>query len=121
LSRRAALVEAYREIGVYERTLATKMLKGLAEIPGVKVWGVADLARMNERVATVSFTHKRFTAAQIAERLAAAGFFTWHGNYYALNFTEAMGLEPAGMLRVGMVHYNTMVEVDRFIEAVCSL
>jgi len=63
LSRRAALAEAYREIGVYERTLVSRMLKGLAEIPEIKVWGITDLGRMNERVATVSFTHKRFTAA----------------------------------------------------------
>ncbi|HEY2411147.1 MAG TPA: cysteine desulfurase-like protein [Pirellulaceae bacterium] len=117
LSRRAALVEAYREIDVYERTLVTRMLKGLAEIPEVKVWGITELSRINERVATVSFTHQRFTASQMAKRLAAAGFFTWHGNYYALNFTEAMGLEPEGMLRVGMVHYNTIEEVERFIGA----
>jgi cysteine desulfurase family protein (TIGR01976 family) len=121
LSRRVALTEAYREIGVYERTLATRMLNGLAEIPGIKVWGITDLARINERVATVSFTHQRFTAAQMAERFGTEGFFSWNGNYYALNFTEAMGVEPEGMLRVGMVHYNTMIEVDRFLEAVHAL
>jgi cysteine desulfurase family protein (TIGR01976 family) len=120
-SRRAALVESYREIGIYERTLLTRMLKGLAEIPAIKVWGIIALDRILERVATVSFTHQRFTASQLAERLATDGFFTWHGNYYALNFTEAMGLEPQGMLRVGMVHYNTMEEVERFIEAVREL
>lgn len=43
-------------------------------------------------MATISFTHQPFTAAQMAERLAETGFFTWHGNYYALNFTETMGL-----------------------------
>jgi selenocysteine lyase/cysteine desulfurase len=121
LPRRTALVEAYREIGSYERTLLSRMLKALAEIPAIKIWGITDLGRMNERVATVSFTHQRLTASQIAERLAADGFFTWHGNYYALNFTEASGLEPEGMLRVGLVHYNTMTEVDRFIEALHAL
>jgi len=121
LSRGAALTEAYQEVGVYERTLATRLLKALAEIPGIKVWGITELSRLNERVATISFTHERFTAAQMAEKLAAEGFFTWHGNYYALNFTEALGLEPEGMLRVGMVHYNTMSEVDRFTESVQSL
>lgn len=121
LSRREALQEAYREIGVYERSLALRVLGGLAEIPEVKVWGVTQPERMDERVATISFTHQRFTAAQMAERLAEHGFFTWHGNYYALNFSEQMGLEPDGMLRVGLLHYNTMAEVERLLEAVRGL
>lgn len=121
LPRRAALREAYHEIGVYERSLATRLLSGLAQMPSVKVWGVTKPERIEERVATISFTHQRFTAAQMAERLAESGFFTWHGNYYALNFTEAMGLEPDGMLRVGLLHYNTMAEVDRLLEAVRAL
>jgi cysteine desulfurase family protein (TIGR01976 family) len=121
LPRRAALAEAYREIGGYERTLVSRMLKGLAEIPEVKVWGITDFERIHERVATVSFTHQRFTASQMAERFATGGFFTWNGNYYALNFTETMGLEPEGMLRVGMVHYNTTGEIERFLTAVQEL
>jgi selenocysteine lyase/cysteine desulfurase len=120
-SRRQALEEAYREIGVYERSLALRLLGGLAEIPEVKVWGITQPERIDERVATISFTHKRFTAAQMAERLAEQGLFTWHGNYYALNFTEAMGLEPDGMLRVGLLHYNTLEEVERLLNAVKNL
>jgi cysteine desulfurase family protein (TIGR01976 family) len=116
-SRRHALAEAYREIGLYERALAARLLAGLAEIPEIKVWGINDLQRINDRVATISFTHERFTAPQMAEQLARAGFFTWHGNYYALNLTESLDLEPHGMLRVGMVHYNTLTEVERFLEA----
>ncbi len=121
LSRRAALREAYHEIGIYERSLMKRLLSGLAELSEIKVWGVTQPERFDERVATISFTHKRFTAAQMAEKLAESGFFTWHGNYYALNFTEAMGLEPEGMLRVGLLHYNTVEEVERLLEAVKGL
>ena len=77
--------------------------------------------RLEERVATVSFTHDRFTAAEMSERLGQQGFFTWHGNYYALNLTEALALEPDGMLRVGMLHYNTLTEVERLLEALHGL
>ncbi len=121
LSRRAALREAYQEIGIYERSLMKRLLGGLAELPEIKVWGVTQPERFDERVATISFTHQRFTAAQMAEKLAESGFFTWHGNYYALNFTEAMGLEPEGMLRVGLLHYNTMNEVERLLATVKGL
>jgi cysteine desulfurase family protein (TIGR01976 family) len=121
LSRREALREAYHEIGIYERTLMKRLLAGLAETPEIKVWGITQPERFDERVATISFTHKRFTAAQMAVKLAESGFFTWHGNYYALNFTEAMGLEPEGMLRVGLLHYNTLEEVERLLVAVSGL
>jgi cysteine desulfurase family protein (TIGR01976 family) len=121
LPRRAALREAYKEIGQYERALTTRLLAGIDQMPEIKIWGISDPERMEERVATVSFTHERFTAAEMSERLGHAGFFTWHGNYYALQLTEALGLEPEGMLRVGMVHYNTMTEVERLLEALHGL
>src|SRR6185436_6192336 len=36
LPRRAALREAYREIGIYERELASRLLAGLANMPEIK-------------------------------------------------------------------------------------
>ena len=117
LARRGALREAYREIGLYERHLAGKLLAGLEQMGEIKVWGITSLQRLEERVATISFTHERFTPQQMAEQLGRQGFFTWHGNYYALNFTESLGLEPQGMLRVGLLHYNTAGEVERLLEA----
>jgi cysteine desulfurase family protein (TIGR01976 family) len=121
LPRRAALREAYREIGLYERALVARLLAGLDQFEEIKVWGINSPERIEERVATVSFTHDRFTPSQMAQRLGEAGFFVWHGNYYALHLTEALGLEPDGMLRVGMVHYNTLTEVERFLEALHAL
>jgi len=121
LPRRAALREAYREIALYERALVARLLAGLDEIADIKVWGISAAERLDDRVATVSFTHDRFSAAEMAERLGKMGFFTWHGNYYALHLTENLGLEPEGMLRVGMVHYNTLSEVERLLEAIHGL
>jgi cysteine desulfurase family protein (TIGR01976 family) len=121
LSRRSALREAYREIGLYEQSLCASLLAGLDKIPEIKVWGINVPERIDERVATISFTHERFSAPEIAEQLGRAGFFAWQGNYYALNLTETLGLEPEGMLRVGLVHYNTLTEVERFLEALHGL
>jgi cysteine desulfurase family protein (TIGR01976 family) len=121
LSRRAALREAYREIALYERALVKRLLAGLAELPEIQVFGINDPARQDERVATVAFTHERFTSSELAERLGRLGMFAWHGNYYALHLTESLGLEPEGMLRVGLVHYNTPTEVERLLEALRAL
>jgi selenocysteine lyase/cysteine desulfurase len=40
---------------------------------------------------------------------------SWAGNNYALALTEALGLEPDGVLRLGLLHYNTIEEVDRVV------
>ncbi len=117
LSRRAALAQAYAAIGAYERTLARRLLAGLAEIKGVTIYGITAPNRIDERMPTVSITHARRTAAELAHDLGECGVFAWHGNYYALSLTETLGLEPQGMLRLGLVHYNTVEEVDRLLTA----
>jgi selenocysteine lyase/cysteine desulfurase len=76
----------------------------------------------DRRVPTVALRLARRTPHQLAEFLAARGFFTWHGNYYALNLTERLGVESTGgMLRVGLVHYNTADEVERLLGALGEL
>jgi cysteine desulfurase family protein (TIGR01976 family) len=115
LDRRTAIAEAFADIRQYEIELARHLLAGLAELPNVKVWGITDPDRLAERLPTVSITHHRVPASQLATRLGARGIFVWHGNYYALPLTERLGLEPEGMVRIGPVHYNTFEEIDRLL------
>src|SRR5262249_14441299 len=117
LSRRAALDAAYRAIVAHETLLCRQLLEGLARIPSVTVWGIADPARTAERVPTVSITHAQRRPQSLAARLAERGIFVWHGNYYALELSRALGREPDGMVRIGCLHYNTPAEVDRLLAA----
>jgi cysteine desulfurase family protein (TIGR01976 family) len=119
--RREEWAAAYQVIQHYENELARTLLAGLAEMPEVKIWGVADPTRIAERVPTVGFTHAKFDALTVARRLAELGVFVWHGNFYALPLTEALDLEPQGMVRVGVLHYNTHEEVDRLLQGVRNL
>jgi len=119
--RRAALESAYRGIVAYERCLVAEMLAKLAELPNVKVWGITDPARLDERVPTIAVTHERLTPSDLAEYLASRGIFVWHGNFYALPLTEALGLEPEGLVRIGLLHYNTTEEVERLVGALREL
>lgn len=121
LSRRGALAAAYAAIGDYERELCGQLLAGLSRLADVRVWGITDPRRMSQRVATVSFTHRRMPASQLAALLGRRGIFSWHGNYYALNLSEGLGHEPEGMLRVGLVHYNTAEEVDRLLAELAAI
>jgi selenocysteine lyase/cysteine desulfurase len=57
-----------------------------------------------------------------AERLGRAGIYTWDGDFYATGLIERLGrAEAGGLLRLGLVHYNTAAEVDRTIEAVARI
>jgi selenocysteine lyase/cysteine desulfurase len=88
----------------------------------LRIWGITDPARAAERVPTVSFTMEGRTPQEIARRLGEESIFVWDGNFYALAVTERLGLEEGGgLLRVGLVHYNTAAEVERLLEAVRRL
>ncbi len=121
LDRRKALDAAFAAIQSYERELVGHLLAGLAEISKIKVWGITDPNRFDERLPTVSITHRDLTAEQLARHLGQRGIFVWDGNYYALPLTEALGLEPNGMVRIGLVHYNTREEVDRLLAEIAAL
>jgi cysteine desulfurase family protein (TIGR01976 family) len=116
-SRRAALISSLQAIRAYERELMAQLLDGLRELPGVTIYGITDSARFDERLPTVSLTHKKYKSCELAAQLGQRGIFAWHGNYYALPLTETIGVEPEGMLRLGLVHYNTSEEVDRCLAA----
>jgi cysteine desulfurase family protein (TIGR01976 family) len=120
LGRRQALQLAYDSIRPYERSLLLRLLDGLERFPDLKIWGITDRKHLN-RLPTVSITHQAMPARKLAEALAAEAIFVWHGNYYALPLTETIGVEPDGMVRIGIAHYNTRDEIDRLLEVVESL
>jgi len=117
-TRRAAIAAAYEAIHEHERALLKRIMAGLQEIPGLKIYGITDPARFNERCATLAIRIAGHTPLELATKLGERGIFTWDGNYYALNLTEHLDVEKTGgFLRIGLVHYNTMEEVDRLLAA----
>src|SRR6266705_1720347 len=115
-SRREALQAGYRATVPYERTLLARLLEGLQAISGVKVYGITDPKRFSERCATISLRLGEHHPTEIAKFLGDRGIFTWDGNFYALNLSERLGVEQkGGVLRIGLVHYNTAEEVDRLL------
>ena len=121
LSRREALRQAFAAIVPYERRLARQLIEGLQSVRGGKVWGITSAARDAERMPTVAWTHETLPSVEVARTLGDQGICVWHGNYYALPLTECLGVEPHGMVRIGMVHYNSAEEVDRVVQALRKL
>ena len=120
--RRSALVAAYNATRRHETALLSRLIDGLLGIPGLRFFGIRDPKRFHERCSTVSVRIGDHHPTEVAKFLGARGIFTWDGNYYALNLTERLGVEKTGgLLRIGLVHYNTMEEVERLLAALHDL
>lgn len=117
-TRREALAAAYRATVAYERRLISRLIEGLQPILGAHIYGITDPQRFEERCSTLSLRIGNHNPTTIAAFLGERGIFTWDGNYYALNLTERLGVESqGGLLRIGLVHYNTLEEVERLLAA----
>jgi cysteine desulfurase family protein (TIGR01976 family) len=121
VSRRGALQAAFRAIRGHEQALGAKLLAGLCDLPQTRVLGIIDPRRWEQRVPTFALTHGRLSPAELAERLGRDGVFVGHGNFYALQVTESLGLEPDGVLRAGIMHYTSAADVDRLLAALGEL
>ncbi|MBV6452661.1 MAG: Cysteine desulfurase SufS [Anaerolineales bacterium] len=120
--RQLELRKAMSAIHAYELELAGALLSALEAIPGLRLYGLTDARRLNERVATFSFRLKDKHPRAVAEKLAKEGIYVWDGNYYALNVSERLGVEEhGGMVRVGAAHYNTLEEVARLQNALVKI
>ena len=118
-SRRDKLRAAWTEIAAYEQMLIERLIDGLSLIPRTRIYGITNRMQWNKRVATVSIRKENTTPKQLAEALAAENIFTWDGNFYALALSERLGVEASGgLLRIGLVHYNTLDEIDRCLRVI---
>jgi cysteine desulfurase family protein (TIGR01976 family) len=121
-SRRERLAAGYDAIAAHERALAARFLDGLASLPHVRLFGIADPARLDERTPTfavrVGDQHPLDTATELGRR----GIYAWDGHYYAITIMERLGLlGTGGAVRIGFCHYHTAEEVDRVLDALGDL
>jgi selenocysteine lyase/cysteine desulfurase len=74
------------------------------------------------RVGTISFLHDGHTSRQIAEAAHRRNIGIRNGHMYAHRLCLALGLEPEdGVVRVSMVHYNNLQEINRLIDVFADL
>ena len=104
----------------YERELVAHLIEVLQRCEDVKISGITDPAHYAERVPTVVLSHARLTPHQVASQLAQNNIYVWDGNYYAVEIMRRLN-KPDGMVCVGLAHYNTHEEIDRFEAALKRL
>jgi selenocysteine lyase/cysteine desulfurase len=94
--RRLDLKTGMTAIREYDHVLSVAILDELEMLPGVRIHGITDRTRLDERVPTVSFTWEDRHPRDVAAALGEQGIFVWDGNYYALAVTERLSLEGKG-------------------------
>ena len=116
--RRERVLAGMTAIRAYELDLYRRLVDGLEAIPGLRMYGITDRARFEERTPTAALTLEGIAPRDVAEALGAEGIAVWDGDFYATGLIERLGLtEGGGVLRIGLTHYNTAAEVDRLVEA----
>ena len=120
--RHLALKLGMAAIEAYELELNRALLAGLKSVPTLRLHGIGDEGRMNQRVPTFSFTLPDCSPRKIAQKLDRESIYVWDGNFYALAVTERLGLEGhGGLLRIGLTHYNIPTEIDKVVQILQSI
>lgn len=108
-------VGGIEEMARWEAQLGGQLLLGLPT--GARLYG---LRSMDGRVPTFLLNFAGVPSGELSVELAARGFGVWSGdNYYALGLYDRIKWGDA--LRVGLSHYNTLEEIDRFNSVLAEL
>jgi cysteine desulfurase/selenocysteine lyase len=98
-------------VHAHERILVDHAMERLAEVPGVHQFGPAP----ERRGGVISFTFEDIHPHDVAQILDSHGIAVRAGHHCAMPLHESMGI-PAST-RASFYLYNTLEEIDRFIEA----
>ncbi len=114
----ATVERAFAAMTALEGPVQARLLERLTRHPRVRIIGPSS-ASTDERVATVSFLRPGLEPRDIVAAAHAAGVGVRHGHMYAHRLCTAMQIPPEpGVVRVSAVHYNTVEEIDRLMDAI---
>ena len=117
----AAAAAYVRELGfddvrAHEEALLARALEGLRGLDAVTLYGDA-----RDRTPTLMFNVDGLASKELASQLAEREIAVWHGNYYAYELEQHLGLAPGGAVRAGFAHYNDASDADRLVTAVTEI
>jgi selenocysteine lyase/cysteine desulfurase len=112
---------AMKAIRAYEMDLSLHLLQMLKRNDAV-IYGIDTEARIAERVPTFSFNLPGISPREVTEAAARAGIGIRDGHMYSPRLMARLGLtKESGTVRVSLVHYNTVAEIDRLGEVFANL
>ena len=116
---RQRLQESFAAYHQHEEALCRHFMQRLQQLDGVRLYGnpQADSAR---RTPTFALTFSGHTPDAIARRLGQHNICAGSGHFYALGLVQQLGLQDGGVLRIGMMHYNTQGEIDTLFNVIAE-
>jgi selenocysteine lyase/cysteine desulfurase len=104
-------------VATHEDVIGDRLLKYLTSKSNIRIIGQPQ-ANRNSRVPTISFVVDGMNSESIPLQIDKHNIGIRFGDFYAKRLIEDLGLDKqGGVVRVSMVHYNTIEEVDRLIQA----
>lgn len=117
-SPRRCVEAAFSAITAQENTLVDRLLGWAKGRGDVHVVGAAQNDGGATRIPTISFTVDGWAPGDLSLAIDPEHIAIRHGDFHSRRLVEYLGLaETGGVLRVSMVHYNTLEEVDRLTAA----
>ena len=99
----------------HENKLAAPILDFLDTHSGVRLIGKSSI-NDGDRAPTIAFKPLQQSSQSLANSLQNAGIGTENGDFYAHRLVSDLGIDPEdGVVRLSLVHYNTMHDVDKIL------
>jgi cysteine desulfurase/selenocysteine lyase len=97
-------------IEAHEEHLYLSLMKGLRQIPGIRLWGESESS-----IALQSFTIEGVNNQDLGILLSERGFAVRVGHHCAMPLMQSLGID--GCVRVSLSCYNSLFEVASFLDA----
>ncbi|CAM1506850.1 Fc.00g064910.m01.CDS01 [Cosmosporella sp. VM-42] len=100
-----------------EDRLQTTLINFLRIRPDVAIYG-EPTSDPNLRVSTISFALKGVDSELLAKAINGIGNYSLRWGSFSSDslVRDTLGVGPSGVVRVSMVHYNTVEEIEKFCE-----
>ncbi|OSQ47905.1 cysteine desulfurase-like protein [Thalassospira alkalitolerans] len=116
-SVRQKIVAAYDAIAIQENALVDRLLGYLRSRNDCTIIGQSD-NRDGTRIPTISFRFDGLDAGEVCKIIDREKIAIRFGDFHSRRLAEYLEVtDHGGMVRVSMVHYNTLDEVDRLTAA----
>ncbi|KAH7010512.1 pyridoxal phosphate-dependent transferase [Ilyonectria destructans] len=110
--------QTWAAIAEHEEKLQKRLIDYLVSRPDIVIYGETS-TKSSARLPTVSFTVQGRSSQSVVEAVEVISDvgIRW-GHFFSKRLAEKiLGLDDDGVVRVSLVHYNTVEEVDQIVQA----
>ncbi len=117
-SLRQRLLQSYAQYQRHEALLSEHFLQCLSQYSNITLYGINAQSRLQERTPTFAIRIDGVTPGDVAVHLGKQNMCVWNGHFYAQGLCEQLGvIDDGGVIRIGLMHYNTVEEIDQLFNA----